>query len=725
MEKYLTYFFFFTVYLLISILKNLKMDKSSTDFQDEIYTYAHFKSKIKSFNSKKRKRSSQINWLKVFIIIISILIITGFILLIYYTSKFSNISSLNTGKDKSPDIKQLGKLNIDTLKNITFNIGNLKNLRLKKTQLEYSYSLEYNISEVKYYFNFYDEFNNSIIPSKLLFYNGHVICHMTNEENNNIYDSWANIYEDKYFYCIEYFNIGEKLNFGVKVYTTNSFSFIYNSLYYPRFELFFFNYSIFNFNDINYKNDSKFNPLLINQEYSALENKIVSLNNSFEKLTNETLSLKNSYIINPVYIPITSPTFLNNNWTFINIYNHYFCICNSKDCFKIKKIKSIQKNKYKFFLSIIDNNRYVYNKTHYILGDFLREGYSYDDAFPIFKEMLRRNMNAHYLTERRDIFRQYCGYNNFCQVIIREIHINGVFLEKYLELLLKLKAIVVGSDLLTMDNMFYNIEYITSINLGHGVKYFKSFLYKGYTSSKKYNKLLLVPSKKIINVALNYGWKEENIIKNCLPKWDKYDNYKKENKENEKSIFVFLTWRNLRSRKGVSIDYFSNMSKLLNNVKLIQKLIKNNITLYHRLHPNMNYNYFKNEIHNPKIKFIKTEEISDTLMKSNLLITDFSSVAFDFVYQMKPIIIYIPDSEDRHIKDKYDDDYYNFINSMKNGTIQFENKCNTTEQVINKIINYIDNNFELESNVKEFYDTFEFKCGNNTQSFINYIENLK
>ena len=139
----------------------------------------------------------------------------------------------------------------------------------------------------------------------------------------------------------------------------------------------------------------------------------------------------------------------------------------------------------------------------------------------------------------------------------------------------------------------------------------------------------------------------------------------------------------------------------------------------------MNYNYFKNEIHNPKIKFIKTEEISDTLMKSNLLITDFSSVAFDFVYQMKPIIIYIPDSEDRHIKDKYDDDYYNFINSMKNGTIQFENKCNTTEQVINKIINYIDNNFELESNVKEFYDTFEFKCGNNTQSFINYIENLK
>jgi len=703
----------------------MKMDKSSTDFQDEIYLYAHFKSKIKSFNSKKRKNSSQINWLKVFIIIISILIITVFILLIYYMSKFPNISFLNAEKNKLPDIKQLGKLNIDTLKNFTLNIGNLKNLRLKITHLEYSYSLEYNISEVKYYFNFYDEFNNSIIPSKLLFYNGHAICHMKNEENDNIYDSFANIYEDKYFYCIEYFNIGEKLNFGVKVYTSSSYSYSYNYLNYGLFEVFFFNYNLFNFNDKNYKNDSKFNPLLINQEYSALENKIVSLNNSFEKLTNETLSLKNSYIMKPVCSPITSPTFLYDNWTFINIYNNYFCVCNSKDCYSRKKLASIQKYKYKFYISIIDNNRYVYNKTHYILGDFLHDGFSYDDAYPIFKEMLRRNMSVHYLTQRRDIFREYCKYNNLCQVIIKDIYMNGDFLEKYLELLLKLKVIIAGSDLLTMDYMFYNIEYITSINLGHGVKYFKSFLYKDYTSPVKYNKMLLVPSKKIINVALNYGWKEENIIKNCLPKWDKYDNYKKENKENDKSIFIFLTWRNLRRGKSISKDYFNNMLQLLNNETLIQKLIEKNITLYHRLHPNMNHNYYKIKINNPKMKFIKLTEISDTLMKSNLLITDFSSVTFDFVYQMKPIIIYIPDSEDPNIKDNYDDDYYNLVNSMKNGTIQFENKCNTTEQVINKIINYIDNNFELESNVKEFYDSFEFKCGNNTQSFINYIENLK
>ena len=131
------------------------------------------------------------------------------------------------------------------------------------------------------------------------------------------------------------------------------------------------------------------------------------------------------------------------------------------------------------------------------------------------------------------------------------------------------------------------------------------------------------------------------------------------------------------------------------------------------------------EIQNLKLNYITEQQISDTLMKSNLLITDFSSVIFDFIYQKKPIIIYIPDSEDPNIKDKYDNDYFDLINTIKNGTIHLENKYNTTEQVINKIIYYIDNNFKLESKLMEFYDSFELKCQNNMQTFIDYIENMK
>ena len=39
-----------------------------------------------------------------------------------------------------------------------------------------------------------------------------------------------------------------------------------------------------------------------------------------------------------------------------------------------------------------------------------------------------------------------------------------------------------------------------------------------------YNKILIPPSKKLISVAIKYGWKDENIIKMNLPKWDKFYN---------------------------------------------------------------------------------------------------------------------------------------------------------------------------------------------------------
>jgi hypothetical protein len=138
---------------------------------------------------------------------------------------------------------------------------------------------------------------------------------------------------------------------------------------------------------------------------------------------------------------------------------------------------------------------------------------------------------------------------------MKNIIINGDFLEKFLDLILKLKVAVSGSEFISIiynDYIFCNIEYITSINVGHGVKYFKSFLYERYSNYKKYNKLLLSPSKKIISVALKYGWKEENIIKMCLPKWDKYDKSNKKlysKKYTKKSIFIFFTKRNFKNKK--------------------------------------------------------------------------------------------------------------------------------------------------------------------------------
>ena len=561
-------------------------------------------------------------------------------------------------------------------------LDDLKDLTLKVIYLNYSFSLKYKVVDIKYCINFYDQYNNSIIPSKFTLYNFHVICHMKNRINNYIFESIANIYINKYFCCNKYFNIGEKLKFGIKVYNTKS---LYNKRYIDL--KFLFSETILNFRDISHINNNQFDPLLINGGFNVLENKISSLNNSYQDEIKENVSLKKSYITRPICSPMTVLNILNNNWTFLNIYNQYFCFCKGESCFSENNLRQGKICKFNFYLNVIDNNRYLYNKTDYLLGDFFNKKFSSDDAYPIFKEMLKRNISAHYLTQKRDIYNQYCGSNNnHCQIIINEIVIDGDFIEKYMELILRLKATIAGSVFLGIDLLFYKIEYITSINLGHGVKYFKSFLYREYTSPNKYNKLVLVPSKKIIAVALKYGWKEENIIKVCLPKWDKYNNYRNKDKTNGQSIFVFFTWRNLRNEKNISYEYINNTLKIINNDILIKKLKEKNIILNYCLHHEFSHYKEMLEIQNLKLNYITEQQISDTLMKSNLLITDFSSVIFDFIYQKKPIIIYIPDSEDPNIKDKYDNDYFDLINTIKNGTIHLENKYNTTEQVINKII---------------------------------------
>ena len=435
-------------------------------------------------------------------------------------------------------------------------------------------------------------------------------------------------------------------------------------------------------------------------------------------------TLKASYFQNLSFQLKTKADNEDNIWKFKNIYNQYYCFCKGIYCYK--NISTFQNCKYLYYLTIIDKFRDLYDKTEYLLADFILTMFNDDDILPIFRQMMKQNMSVHYMTPKNDIYNEFCFKKERCLTIIKEYFINGDFIEKYLELLLKLKVTVAGADFRAINNLFYNIEYITSINIGHGVKFFKSFLYKDYTSPKKYNKLVLAPSAKLIALAKKYGWKEENIIKLCLPKWDKYNN-SWNIKNEDKSIFFFFTWRDIKQNNslqkeeilGISKLYIYNILKLLNDTKLIYELNKNKITLFFGLHQNLIL--LKDYLikHFKFVKIINNEMISTCLLKSSLIVSDFSSVIFDFIYQKKPVILFIPDFNDTHIEELYSDDYYNLIKNLGNGSIYFENQFYNTRDVADKIIFYINNNFKLEKKIQTFYDSFGFNCGNNIiQRFI-------
>ena len=644
------------------------------------------------------------------IIIIIFLLETLSIIYAYINnSKNQNLSyNLNMIKEEQiNNIYFLSKyMNIFKNTDIIFNIS----------IVNYYFSFKYNIAKVEYNIFFSDTNNNVIKLSDLIYYNDlHIICYLKKIDNNINIESLSNIFLNKYFNCIEYFKINDKVNLGIK---------IYNNILNPEnITIDFCTNNIINFNNIKYQNDSIFDPLFINEEYSIINNKILYYNNTI----NNHYKLKSCYIQVPFYDTKSNMTIENDKWNFLNIYNNYFCFCKGYNC-SYKNIDQICK--YKFYLYIIDNNRYLYNKTDYLLADFLGTFQSSDDAYPIFIELIKQKKNAYYMTRKKDIYNYHCKNINNCKTIINTIFINGDFLEKYIELFLRLKAVIAGSEFYSIDNIFYNIEYITFICLTHGINYFKPFLYNDYYSYTKYNKLVSSTSNKIITLTKKYGWNDDDLIKICFPKWDKYDIFKEkfysEYKYN-KSIFIFFTWRNwknITNKVNISSYYFNNIFELMNNDILKYEMKKNNITLYFSLH-HMFERYRKKLNVNLHIKFIRQNQISDCLAKSNLIITDFSSIIFDAIYQKKPYIMYIPDYQDPNISFFYDNDYCNIINNLKNETIYFENKCFTINDIINKIKYYIYSDFKLEQKLEDFYNSFEFKCGNNTQKFINYLEQIK
>ena len=344
-------------------------------------------------------------------------------------------------------------------------------------------------------------------------------------------------------------------------------------------------------------------------------------------------------------------------------------------------------------------------------------------------------MSAHYITENKEIYQKFFTNEKITStfpIIYERKRINGNFLEKYLELLLKLKVVVAAFSYYAIDKLFYNIEYITYIFLGHGPSYFKSFLYNNYLNYKRFDKMVIPPSNRFISIAKKYGWKDEDIIKMCLPRWDNYNDVEDYTTHNNsaylntnKSIFLMFTWRRLKQNKEICKYYLINLIKILTNKKLNKNLIKKNITLFFTYHHDFRGNKIINSNLNNYIKIIEQSQISECIKNSSLIITDFSSVVFDFIYRKKPFVLFIPDSNDPLLEENYITQYIDVIKGLKNDSIYFKNKYFNVKDTINKVIYYMNRDFIIEPEIKKFYDEFNLTGKNNTNNFINYIHNLK
>lgn len=136
--------------------------------------------------------------------------------------------------------------------------------------------------------------------------------------------------------------------------------------------------------------------------------------------------------------------------------------------------------------------------------------------------------------------------------------------------------------------------------------------------------------------------------------------------KNMRRILIMPTWRsylnNLRNIDDFkTTNFYNKYQALLTNEKLINlsETYNMEIIFYPHIELQKYIKAFKTYSDNIKIAGESEYDVQELLIDSNLLITDYSSVFFDFAYMKKPIIFYQFDCEE-YRKYHYSEGYFDY-----------------------------------------------------------------
>lgn len=116
--------------------------------------------------------------------------------------------------------------------------------------------------------------------------------------------------------------------------------------------------------------------------------------------------------------------------------------------------------------------------------------------------------------------------------------------------------------------------------------------------------------------------------------------------------------------------------------------------------------------------FSKHEDIRKLYLIADLLITDYSSVFFDYANLRRPMIFYVYDIEE--YRDKLRGFYFDFEKNAPGPLVK------TTDEVINAIKNLDNNGYQLPPVFETFYDRFCYlECGESSRRVVERVFGAK
>ena len=257
-------------------------------------------------------------------------------------------------------------------------------------------------------------------------------------------------------------------------------------------------------------------------------------------------------------------------------------------------------------------------------------------------------------------------------------------------------------------NDLYNFDFVF---LQHGIT--KDNISKWINKFSKNIRLFVTCAtdeyNSIVNDEEEYIYTKNEVKLLGFPRFDKLT-------DNSKKKIVFMpTWRkkiteSMKVKNNSSVreysplfkdtEYFKFYNRLINDERIVEVLKQKGYKGKFYIHPNLEQQAI--DFQSNECIEVSTEitNYNKEFAENNLLITDFSSVAFDFAYLKKPIIYTQFDQEIFFSEQLYDKGYFDYD---KDG---FGPLCFDYESSVNEIVKYIQNDCKLEEKYMERIERF-------------------
>ncbi|WLV24905.1 CDP-glycerol glycerophosphotransferase family protein [Aciduricibacillus chroicocephali] len=188
---------------------------------------------------------------------------------------------------------------------------------------------------------------------------------------------------------------------------------------------------------------------------------------------------------------------------------------------------------------------------------------------------------------------------------------------------------------------FFGYENTVKVFLQHGVLGRKNVEYHKHNYDLPFDLFVVSSDPEKYDVVIDkFGYNEDEVIVTGLARFDKLP------KENDtRDILLMPTWRDWihNDEQFLNSAYYHAYANLINNAELLALLEDYDVRL--NFYPHYRAQVYFNEeiVSNPnRVRFIPLgiRHVQELLIEHALLITDYSTVSFDFTMMNKPVVFY-------------------------------------------------------------------------------------